>query len=73
MLPRNSTPPQNTAFSPALKRCDAGSLPPNRPPPCRSQVKSSLLGQLLRMKVKIMNSVVTTNSGPTKLCTVLST
>ena len=71
-MPSANTPPQKITFSPALKRPDGGSSPPNRPPPLRSQFQSARSGELSRTKVKNTTASDTANSGPAKLCAVFS-
>ena len=71
--PGSSRPPQNISFPPAWKGCAGPSRPPNIPPKRTSHFQSPSRGRLSRAKVRMTISSVTANSGPTKLCIVLST
>jgi hypothetical protein len=71
--PISTTPSQNTTFSPALKRPDGGSCWPFRMrAELRSHTPSWRRGISSRANVTMTMSSDTTNSGPTKLCTVFS-
>src|SRR3989344_4591603 len=66
-MPSSDTPPQNQAFSPALKRPDDTCWPENSPPNLANHCRSMALGRLSLTNVKNIRIVQNANTGPTKL------